>query len=72
MKFYKTAEATKNALTIEAFGAKVFRDNDLTVESIEGDTMILKMDEGIINRFFLTLYGDDSLEVMSHLITKVD
>ena len=72
LKFYKTSEATKNALTIEAFGAKVFRDNDLTVESVEGDTMVLKMDEGIINRFFLTLYGDDSLEVMSQLITKVD
>jgi hypothetical protein len=65
---HKIDDAISQSLTFEVFSSGG-RADDFKFEAIDGNSVRLTFDESIFPRFFVRLYGDDSDELMSKLIT---
>ena len=73
---HKTSEATEDELTFEILSGTAVMDNEYTIEQRESDksnqlTLTINNKE-LLTRFFIRVYGADSDEIMSKIITPAD
>ncbi len=68
LKLYKTNDATQNDISFELFSATKLLGDDITeTMGTSNDTVVLTYKPNTLQRFFIAVYGSDSLEIMSEL-----
>jgi hypothetical protein len=72
---HRTSEATEDEVTIEVLSGTPAMDNDYSIEqsdSDENNQLTITMNKELFSRFFIRVYGSDSDELMSKMITIAD
>ena len=68
LKLYKTDDATQDDISFELFSAtKLLGDDVSETMGTNNDTVVLTYKPNTLQRFFIAVYGSDSLEIMSVL-----
>ncbi len=72
---YKTSDATEDELNFEILSGTAVMNGDYSIESSDNDEanqVTLTMNNDLFTRFFIRVYGADSDELMSKMITPSD
>ncbi len=70
LTLYKTSDATEDELTFEILSGTPVMDNDYLIEQGDNDNQVtVTINKELLTRFFIRVYGADSNEIMSKIIT---